>query len=76
MLILFAPARQFFEMSRHNAMKALEIYKRASQQVALTKHVHFGSKHTQNCYKIALFYHHVIFLGELMLFSRLSEADL
>lgn len=37
-LYLFAPGGQFFEMSRHNAMKALEIYKRASQQVALTKH--------------------------------------
>lgn len=37
-LRLFAPGGQFFEMSRHNAMKALEIYKRASQQVALTKH--------------------------------------
>lgn len=72
-LYLFAPGGQFFEMSRHNAMKALEIYKRASQQVALTKHVHFGSKHSQNCYKGSFFFHHVIFLGELM-FSRLSEA--
>ena len=56
-------------------MKALEIYKRASQQVALTKHFALWFQTLTNLlWGCFFFYHHVIILGVLM-FSRLSEAD-